>query len=153
MNPNPEAISDISKAIQLALGPVFLLTGIAGMLNVMSGRLSRIIDRGRFLTENPASKKLYTEDVLKMQLVIMEKRRRFTSYAITMSTIAALFVCLVIVTLFMEVMFTVRLNWVIGAQFTMAILALVIGLAYFLREVHLAATTIRIEHQQTGLRQ
>ena len=46
-----ENISNISKAIELALGPVFLLTGIAGMLNVMSGRLSRIIDRGRYLTE------------------------------------------------------------------------------------------------------
>ncbi|MEP6793263.1 MAG: DUF2721 domain-containing protein, partial [Saprospiraceae bacterium] len=46
-----ETINDISGAIQLALGPVFLLTGIAGMLNVMSGRLSRIIDRGRTLME------------------------------------------------------------------------------------------------------
>jgi hypothetical protein len=42
-----DILNEMAKAIQLALGPVFLLTGIAGMLNVMSGRLSRIIDRGR----------------------------------------------------------------------------------------------------------
>ena len=41
-----ENINDVARAIQLALAPVFLLTGIAGMLSVMTGRLSRIIDRG-----------------------------------------------------------------------------------------------------------
>lgn len=50
MMPMPEACSnDVAYAIPLA--PVFLLTGIAGMLNVMTGRLSRIIDRGRRLLE------------------------------------------------------------------------------------------------------
>jgi hypothetical protein len=38
------SIGDVSHAIQLALAPVFLLTGIAGILNVMAGRLARIID-------------------------------------------------------------------------------------------------------------
>lgn len=46
-------LGDVPHAIQLALAPVFLLTGIAGMLNVMAGRLARITDRGRRLTENP----------------------------------------------------------------------------------------------------
>jgi len=46
----PLDLGDIGHAIQLALTPVFLLTGIAGILNVMAGRLSRIIDRGRQLT-------------------------------------------------------------------------------------------------------
>ena len=44
-------LGDMAHAIQLALAPVFLLTGIAGTLNVMTGRLARIIDRGRQLTE------------------------------------------------------------------------------------------------------
>ena len=44
-------VDDIGRAIQLALAPVFLLTGIAALLGVMAGRLARIIDRGRQLTE------------------------------------------------------------------------------------------------------
>ena len=47
----PAQLVDVAKSIQLALAPVFLLTGIAGLLNVMAGRLARIIDRGRVLTE------------------------------------------------------------------------------------------------------
>lgn len=139
-----DTISDIANAIQLALGPVFLMTGIAGMLNVMSGRLSRIIDRGRSLTEKPDLMAAYEPDEIHRELLMLERRRHITSRAITMFTVAALLVCLVIVTLFLEAMFFVRLNGLIGVLFIMATLALVIGLGYFLREVQLASRTVRI---------
>jgi hypothetical protein len=38
-------VSDLAHAIQLALAPVFLLTGIAGMLNVLVGREVRLATR------------------------------------------------------------------------------------------------------------
>ena len=140
----PDNINDISQAIQLALGPVFLLTGIAGLLNVMSGRLSRIIDRARVLTEGDRIVTSFNPDGLHEELLMLERRRHVTSNAITMCTIAALMVCLVIVILFFEVMLNIPLNWVIGVLFTLATLALVVGLTNFLREVHMAGTTIRI---------
>lgn len=139
-----DAISEMSKAIQLALGPVFLLTGIAGMLNVMSGRLSRIIDRGRALIERPDVIATYAPAEIKGELLMLERRRHITSRAITMFTVAALLVCLVIVTLFLEAMFSGPLNWVIGILFILGTLALVVGLGYFLQEVHLASSTVRI---------
>ena len=145
MSTTPEIFTDISGAIQLALGPVFLLTGIAGMLNVMSGRLSRIIDRGRSLIERPEVIAAYDGSGLKAELNMLERRRHITSLAITMCTIAALMVCLVIVSLFLEVMFKIPLNGVIGVLFILATLSLVIGLTYFLREVHLASTAVRIK--------
>ena len=139
----PYSINDISNAIQLALGPVFLLTGVAGLLNVMSGRLSRIIDRARFLTENPMAREMISKKAIQMELITLEKRRNLTSNAITMCTFSALFVCMVIVILFLEVLFSIPFNWVIGVFFSLATLALVGGLAYFLREVHLSSKTIR----------
>jgi hypothetical protein len=139
-----DIISEISRAIQLALGPVFLLTGIAGMLNVMSGRLSRIIDRGRTLTEKPEVIATYKTDEIHNELLMLERRRHVTSHAITMFTIAALLVCLVIVSLFLEAMFILRLKWLIGVLFILSTLGLVVGLGYFLREVHLASKTVRI---------
>lgn len=139
-----DIISEMAKAIQLALGPVFLLTGIAGMLNVMSGRLSRIIDRGRALTEKPEVIATYEPGEIRNELLMLEQRRHITSRAINMFTIAALLVCLVIVTLFLEAMFILSLKWLIGVLFILATLGLVVGLGYFLREVHMAANTVRI---------
>jgi cobalamin biosynthesis protein CobD/CbiB len=141
MDTNPENITDITKAIQLALAPVFLLTGIAGLLNVMTGRLARIVDRGRALTERRAVGASSSPESVDQELRNLIRRRHFTSVAITGSTIAALLLCLTIAILFLEVVLHARLNWLIGTFFTFSTLALVVSLASFLREVHLAMQT------------
>jgi MFS family permease len=139
------SISDVNHAIQLALAPVFLLTGIAGMLNVMAGRLARIIDRGRKLNEEAQQTGPDSTGTVGMELVSLERRRHLASAAITACTLSALLVCTVIAALFLEVLLGLELKWLVGLLFTGATLALVVGLAYFLREVHLATTTIRIQ--------
>jgi len=142
MTPDPDSLDSIAKAIQLALAPVFLLTGIAGMLNVMTNRLSRIIDRGRQLTE--VQHPPLPSPPVDAEIHCLERRRHLTSVAITASTIAALLVCIVIAALFAEVLLHAHLKWFIGALFTIAMLVLVVGLAFFLREVHLAMKSILI---------
>jgi hypothetical protein len=139
--PVPDSLSDIPRAVQLALAPAFLLTGIGALLNVMAGRLARIIDRGRALTEGRV---LSDHEALALQIQILERRQHLTSVAITATTIAALFVCTVIAGLFIEVMLGAHLKWLIGSLFTAAMLSLVVGLAFFLREVHFAMRTTRI---------
>jgi uncharacterized protein DUF2721 len=142
MDVPPETVTDVTKAIQLSLAPVFLLSGIAGLLNVMSGRLARIVDRVRALTERP-------KDMARPQphpeLHRLERRRHLTRVAITACTIAALLLCITIATLFLEVMFHATLKWLIGGLFTAAMLALIASLSYFLREVHVAMQSGSVE--------
>lgn len=140
----PVNLGDIAHAIQLALAPVFLLTGIAGILNVMAGRLARIIDRGRQLTEHLNPHPLEREGAINLELASLEQRRHLASSAITACTFSALLVCTVIAALFVEVLLQAELKWLVGLLFTGSTLALVVGLAYFLREVHLATQTVRI---------
>lgn len=137
-------LGDVAHAIQLALAPVFLLTGIGAILNVMAGRLARIIDRGRQLTEHPVAQELQRSETLQVELHCLERRRHLTSIAITASTLSALLVCLVIAALFLEVLLQIELKWLVGALFTGSAVALVVGLMYFLLEVHLAMQTVRI---------
>lgn len=150
-------IHDVPQAIQLALGPVFLLTGIAGMLNVMTGRLARIIDRGRDLAgrappdgASAAPLAAPGHEDLRAELRNLERRRHLASAAITACTFSALLVCMVIAALFLEVILDVPLKWLVGVLFTGSTLALVVGLAFFLREVHLATRTIRIAAPENG---
>ncbi len=140
-----EVDSDVARAIQLALAPVFLLTGISGMLNVMTGRLSRIIDRGRRLAEEDLGATSAAEE-----LPALERRRHVVSVAITACTVAALLLCLVIVTLFAEALLAAPLEWLVGTLFTASVLALVVGLAFFLREVHMATRAVRIPSNRGG---
>jgi Protein of unknown function (DUF2721) len=130
-------IADTTQAIQLALGPVFLLTAIAGLLNVMTGRLARIIDRGRDLAGQ-------SSEAAQQELATLERRRHIASSAITACVLAALLVCMVIAALFLEVWIGVPLKWLVGLFFFSATGALVVGLGYFLREVRMATHTVRI---------
>jgi len=148
MSSAPEVVmnfSDVAHAIQLALAPVFLLTGIAGLLNVMASRLARIIDRGRYLTEEELPQHLQDPTLLQKELARLERRRRYASLAITACTCSALLVCMVVAVIFLQVMLQVEFKWVISTLFTASTLTLVVGLAYFLREVHLATRTVRIQ--------
>jgi len=130
-----ESTHAVATAIQLALKPVFLLTGIAGILNVISGRLPRIVDRGRTLSEGRSASS--PAEAVAVELQTLERRRRWTSVAMAACTVAALLVCTVIAALFVEAMFSTPLEGLIGALFTGAMMGLVIGLAFFMREVHL----------------
>lgn len=143
---SPVSINDVGHAIQLALAPVFLLTGIAGILNVMAGRLARIIDRGRSLAEGPLATSPLAPPLLQ-ELSSLERRRRLASAAITACTLSALLVCTVVAVLFLEVLLSLDLKVLVGLLFTGSTLALVVGLGYFLREVHLATMTVRIQTQ------
>ena len=137
-------ISDLAKAIQLAMAPVFLLTGIAALLSVMTGRLARIIDRGRAFADGKVRLVATHHAPIALEHQSLEPRRRLTSIAITATTIAALLVSMVIAALFVEVMLETPFEWLISAFFAVAMVALVIGLSFFLCEVHLAMRTVRI---------
>lgn len=138
------AINDVGHAIQLALTPVFLLTGIAAMLNVMTGRLARIVDRGRHIAERQPLAGPAPANALLQELASLDRRRYLASAAITACTLSALLVCTVVAVLFLEVLLSLELKVLVGPLFTVATLALVVGLSYFLREVHLATMTVRL---------
>jgi len=138
----------IQHAIQLAVAPVFLLSGVAGLLAVMAGRLARILDRARDLEQRWAAMDENALARAHIEIPNLERRRHLASWSINLCTGAALLVCIVIVTLFFEEFFGTDLKWLAGAQFVGAMIALVGGLSSFLREVYLATHTGRIEAER-----
>ena len=95
-------VSGIAHVIQLAVAPVFLLTGIGAILAVMTNRLGRIIDRARVLEVmlNAASPEMLP--VLRNDLATLSRRAKLISFAITLCTTTALLICMVIAILFLS---------------------------------------------------
>jgi hypothetical protein len=143
--PTDPASGIIAHAIQLAVAPVFLLSGIAGLLAVMASRLARIIDRARSVDQAWSGLGGHARVAARAELGNLERRRRVSSYSINNCTIAALLICLVIVTLFVEEFFSVNLKWLASALFVAAMLTLIVGLSCFLREIYLATHTINFD--------
>ena len=139
-----ESLPVIAHAIQLAIAPVFLLTGIAALLGVMANRLARIIDRARYYDENWERMDENARAAALEELTDLERRRHLASWAINFCTSAALLVCIVIAALFIEAFFNTDLKWLAGALFVGVMVALIGGLGCFLREVYVATHTVHI---------
>ena len=145
----PESdVGSIVHAIQLAVAPVFLLTGLAGLLGVMANRLARVIDRARSLEAAWPGLTADAQVRARAELTNLERRRRMCSWSINFCTGAALIVCLVIVILFLGAFFTTNLSWLAGYLFVGAMLLLVCGLTVFLHEVYLATHLTIIDHSR-----
>jgi hypothetical protein len=142
---DPE-IGNIAHAIQLAIAPVFLLTGLAGFLGVVATRLARVIDRARSIEVTWPSLDVEARSVARLEMRNLERRRHVCSWSINYCTLAALLVCLVIVTLFVEELFTTHLRWLAGCLFVTAMILVIYGLTWFLREVYLATHMTTIDH-------
>lgn len=138
----------VSHAIQLAIAPVFLLTGIAGLLAVMATRLSRVIDRARYFEQHWSDLDETARAASRLEVRNLERRRRVCSWSINFCTSAALFVCLVIVALFADAFFATSLKWLAGSLFVCAMVAVIFGLVCFLREVYLATHTTTIDFKR-----
>ena len=72
----------IAHAIQLAIAPVFLLTGIAALLGVMANRLARIIDRARHYEQTWEQMDEGARSAARDELADLERRRHMASWAI-----------------------------------------------------------------------
>ncbi|MFO0826780.1 MAG: DUF2721 domain-containing protein [Phycisphaerales bacterium] len=137
------AISDIGHAIQLAVAPVFLLSGIGAMLAVMTNRLARVIDRARGLEsefeEGPAD-----AESIRLKLAVLSRRARLAGLAITLCTITALLICALIALLFISAFLDFHAGAAIALLFVAAMFTFFSGLVAFLREILLATSTLRI---------
>jgi hypothetical protein len=134
----------IGHVIQLAVAPVFLLTGVSGLLAVLTTRLSRIIDRARTLEEHAARVGSAQQDPLHGELRLLSRRARLINSAVSLCTTCALLICAVIVALFVGAFLSTDLSVPIGLIFTGAMLALFSALVSFLREIYLATRNLRI---------
>jgi hypothetical protein len=134
----------ISSAIQNALAPVFLLTAIAAILNVMVHRLSRVVDRARHLEANVAGFAADKRRIAIDDLAVLAKRMAAANWAIALCTLAALLVCLVVALFYFEQLVGGRLDAVVAWMFIGATLLLTAGLMLFLWEVQLALRSVRV---------
>ncbi|TMA83575.1 MAG: DUF2721 domain-containing protein [Deltaproteobacteria bacterium] len=134
----------VAHAIQLAVAPVFLLSGIGAILVVMTNRLGRIIDRARVLEEKLDGASAAILATLRADLGILSRRAKLISRAITLCTATALLVCTVIAVLFLSAFFRFDATIPVTLLFIAAMSTFFLGLVWFLREIYLATVTLRI---------
>jgi hypothetical protein len=136
-------VFDITRAIQLAVAPVFLLTAIGTLINALMGRLGRAVDRRRKLEELLGAFEGETRSSMDRELGVLARRIKLVLWAMAFAVFSALLVCVLIGTAFLGAFVSLDLSRPVAALFVMAIVALTACLLAFLREVYLAGMADR----------
>ncbi len=103
MIPSADTLNPLTEAIQLSVAPVFLLTGVAGMLNALGMRLARVTDRARVLEDllidaTPDTNPRYSQ--FQHEFESLDTRRRIINAATALMVICAVFIGITVVELF-----------------------------------------------------
>lgn len=131
-----------AHVVQLALTPIFLLTGLASLLNVFTTRLGRVADRVDRLTEDQTNHP--------GQLARLRLRSRALDLAVLLATCAGALTCCAAMTLFLGVLRNVATGYILFALFGSALVFSVAALGAFAFETILSGRSIREQAESGG---
>ncbi|MBK8375345.1 DUF2721 domain-containing protein [Sphingorhabdus sp.] len=134
----------LAQTIQIALAPVFLLVAMGSLLNVVTGRLARVVDRSRELMARHAETSGDEHTRLVAELRMLDRRMDIINWSIALCVACGIVVCLMVSMLFLMGSGREALETPIAASFIFAMLLLLAALIMFLAEVRLAIRTIHV---------
>lgn len=134
MDYSPE-VQTIAQTIQLSLSPVFMLAGIGALLNVLAGRLSRVIDRARTLEAMGANMTDEERARRAWELRLLDRRMTIINRALFLAVSSAVMTCAVVATLFVGVLASLHIGQLVAIAFILAMVLLIASLACFMIEV------------------
>ena len=129
-------VSDISQLISIAVAPVFLITGIGSLLNVLGNRLARIVDRARILSLKKSEGRASVRDLKELQVHV--QRMNLAGWSIGLCVTSALLICSLVAILFLGGLLHFDPYEIIGVLFVLAMISLIMGLLLLLLEIRLA---------------
>lgn len=134
----------IAQTIQLALAPVFVLVAVGNILNLLSSRLGRVVDRSRKLQEKHVQVEGRDRDELVAEIRMIDRRIFLITRAIRLMVTSGLFIGTTVAVLFLEELVKLNLQRVAAATFLIAVGLLMWALVLFLRETQVSAQQLRI---------
>jgi hypothetical protein len=85
-----DSVDSVAHVIQVALTPVFLLSGVASLLGVLSTRLGRVADRVDSLTERLEAAEPVERNRLQVRLNYLRRRSHILDAAVMMGTLGGI---------------------------------------------------------------
>lgn len=134
----------IAQTIQLALAPVFVLVAIGNILNILSSRLGRVVDRSRVLQDRHAVTSGREHDLVVAEIRTVDRRIGLIGRAIRLLVISGVIIGLTVAVLFLEELIAMDLQRVAAGTFMISVALLMWGLLLFLRETQVAMQALRV---------
>lgn len=134
----------IAQTIQLALAPVFVLVAIGNIMNILSARLGRVVDRSRVLQTLHATTSGSEHDAVVREIRTVDRRIAMIGNAILLLVLSGLAIGFCVALLFLEEIAQVELQHFAAGAFIVSIGLLMSALLLFMRETRHATAVLRI---------
>lgn len=138
-------VSELIPILQVAIGPVILVSGVGLLLLTMTNRLARVIDRSRSLNDELQVVKGEEAQRIRNQLQILSRRAVLLRGAITLGAVSVLLAAILVIVLFLTALLQLEVAWLIGAIFIGSMASLIGSLAAFIRDLNQALLALRLE--------
>lgn len=144
------SLPQLIPILQVAIGPVILVSGGALLLLSMTNRLGRIIDRSRELTRVSRSAGDGDRAQMAAQLEILSRRARIVRNAIFLAAHSVLLAAVLVITIFVAALLRLETALPIIVLFIACMLCLIGSLLLFIRDVNLSLQALRVDVAAAG---
>jgi hypothetical protein len=138
-------LTELIPVLQVAVGPVILISGVGLLLLSLTNRFGRAVDRSRQLIREMRE----TDDAhrlrLAVQVNILFRRARLIQISIVFQTASVLFAALLIMTLFFAALIKWESAIVISLLFMCCLASLIISLITFIMDIRLSLKALKLE--------
>lgn len=138
-------LADLIPTLQLAIGPVILISGVGLLLLSMTNRFARVIDRSRLTARELQLATGADRDRLLAQLRVLATRARITRAAIALAACSVLLAALLIIGLFLGSLLQVNVAVTIVIVFVLCLVSLIASLILFISDINVSLRALWLE--------
>ena len=146
----PSRLSELVPILQVAVGPVILISGIGLLMLTMTNRFGRIIDRSRILAQQRRSGDEAERRRAEAQVAILWRRATLVRRAIALASVSVLGAAVLVIVLFVAALTRIEAGWLVVAIFGGSLLALIGSLVAFLQEIDQSLLALKLDLSEQG---
>jgi hypothetical protein len=138
-------VHELIPELQIAIGPVIMISGVGLLLLTLTNRFGRAVDRSRALGREVREVSEAERGRLTKQVDILYRRARVIRLSIIMAGLSLLFVAVLIIVLFVAALAKLEAGSVIALLFIGCLASLIISLLAFIRDIQLSLQALKLE--------
>jgi hypothetical protein len=139
------SLHELIPVLQVAVGPVILISGVGLLLLSLTNRFGRAADRSRQLAREMRDSQGEEKRRLAAQVENLYQRAGLIQTAIVFATTSLLLVALLIIVLFIAALMKLEAGFLISVLFICCMLTLIASLATFIRDINLSLMALKLE--------
>ncbi len=138
-------LKDLIPVLQIAIGPVILISGVGLLLLSLTNRFGRAVDRARQLNREMREVSPAERQRLAGQVAILYQRARLIRLSIILGAVSVFLAAVLIIVLFLTALANIEVGLVISMLFIGCMMSLIASLVCFIWDLHVSLTALKLE--------